>query len=192
MHFQDPSLLQFQQRMQEDQHQNNLRTLFDVSNIPKETQMREIIDSIGSGHFRAIFKDLYSRLQRSKYLEQYPIFPGIYYFPIDGSPFHSSKEVHCEQCLVKCHKSENPTYSHHVLQLAFNFYLLTLLAFLFHQIAELTDKQYQACRKKFGSKKHLWEKLRSWIDIIIFETWERLLELALAPKKGLLQWANPP
>ncbi len=39
-------LLQFQQRMQEEQHQNNLRTLFDVTNIPKETQMREIIDSI--------------------------------------------------------------------------------------------------------------------------------------------------
>jgi hypothetical protein len=76
--------------------------------------------------------------------------------------------------------------------LAFNFYLLTLLAFLFHQIAELTDKQYQACRKKFGSKKHLWEKLRSWIDIIIFETWEQLLAFALAPKVGLLQWAKPP
>ena len=50
----------------------------------------------------------------------------------------------------------------------------------------------QACRKKFGSKKHLWEKLRSWIDIIIFETWEQLLAFALAPKVGLLQWAKLP
>lgn len=72
----------------------------------------------------------------------------------------------------------------------FNFYLLTLLAFFFHQIFELTDSQYQNCREKFGSKKHLWEKLRSWIDIIIFETWEKLLEFALAPKKGLLIWSN--
>lgn len=36
MHFQDSSLLQFQQRMQEEQNQNNLRTLFDVHQIPKE------------------------------------------------------------------------------------------------------------------------------------------------------------
>ena len=83
-------------------------------------------------------------------------------------------------------------YGHGQRNLAFNFYLLTLLAFLFHQIAELTDKHYQACRKKFGSKRHLWEKLRSWIDIIIFETWEQLLAFALAPKVGLLRWAKPP
>ena len=44
-------------------------------------------------------------------------------------------------------------YGHGQKNLAFNFYLLTLLALFFHQIAELTDKQYQACRKKFGSKK---------------------------------------
>ena len=46
MYFQDPSLLQFQKRMQEDQHRNNLNTLFAVQEIPKETQMREIIDGI--------------------------------------------------------------------------------------------------------------------------------------------------
>ena len=83
-------------------------------------------------------------------------------------------------------------YGHGKENMAFNFYLLTLLAFFMHQIFELTDRQYQSCRKKFGSKKHLWEKLRSWIDIIIFETWEKLLEFALAPKKGLLAWAQAP
>ncbi len=30
--------------------------------------------------------------------------------------------------------------------LCFNFYLLTLIAFSFHQVYELTDKVYQACR----------------------------------------------
>ena len=394
MYFQDPSLLQFQKRMQEDQHRNNLNTLFAVQEIPKETQMREIIDGISSNYFRRIFQDFYLRLQRGKHLEQYQVFKNLYYFPMDGSEFFSSKEVHCEQCLSKEHKEGEKTYSHQVLQggimhprcsevipfmpeqisnsdgttkqdcemnaakrmitkvreafpqlglimggdalfskqpiikdvlalrmhylfaakptdhkymmewleaypelnqthftddkarehhyewmtevpltgekdslivnflrctirgknksgeedvlyrnswvtdfsvskeniktlvetgrcrwknenecfnvmknhgyymehnyghgkknLAFNFYLLTLLAFFFHQIFELTDKQYQACREKFGSKKHLWEKLRAWIDIIIFETWEQLLAFALAPKTGLLQWAQAP
>lgn len=394
MYFQDPSLLQFQKRMQEEQHSNNLKTLFGVTEIPKETQMREIIDGVGSDYLRPVFKDLYLRLQRGKHLEQCQIFPKIYYFPIDGSEFHSSEEVFCDQCLTKEHKKGQKMYSHQILQggimhpacsavipfmpeqivnsdgsskqdcemnaakrlisqleqdfpqlglliggdalfskqpiieqvlaagmhylfaakptdhkymmewleaynglnqisfedkkgrvhcyewmsdvplngqkesvrvnflrcritgknkrgedeilyrnswvtdwvvsketikilisagrcrwknenecfnvmknhgycmdrnyghgeknLAFNFYLLTLLAFSFHQIFELTDKQYQACRTKFGSKKHLWEKLRSWIDIIIFETWEKLLEFALAPKVGLLTWAQAP
>ena len=42
MFFQDPSLLQFQQRMEDEAHMNNLKTLFHVESIPKDTQMREI------------------------------------------------------------------------------------------------------------------------------------------------------
>lgn len=49
-------------------------------------------------------------------------------------------------------------YGHGQKHLAYNFYLLTSSAFFFHQIFELTDAQYKACR----------EKLRAWIDIIIF------------------------
>lgn len=116
MHFQDPSLLQFQERMQIEQHSNNLKTLFDVENIPKETQMREIIDGVSSEHFNLIFKDYYLRLQRNKTLEPFQIFPGMHYFPIDGSEFFSSKEVHCNQCLTKEHKADEKTYSHYVLQ----------------------------------------------------------------------------
>ena len=55
--------------------------------------MREIIDGVDSDYFRPIFKDYYLRLQRGKHLEQFQIFPGIYYFPIDGSQFFSSKDI---------------------------------------------------------------------------------------------------
>ena len=44
MYFQDPSLLQFQRNLQDAEHRNNLMTLFGIKNIPKESQMREIID----------------------------------------------------------------------------------------------------------------------------------------------------
>ena len=74
-------------------------------------------------------------------------------------------------------------YGHGRKNLCFNFLLLTLLAFFVHQILELTDLLYQECRKKFGSKKHMWETLRSYIRILIFETWEILLDFALTPTK---------
>jgi hypothetical protein len=383
MYFQDPSLLQFQKRMQEEHHRNNLKTLFGVEEIPKETQMREITDGVDSDYFRPIFRDYYLRLQRGKHLTQFQIFPGLYYFPVDGSQFFGSKDIHCEQCLVKEHQNGSKSYSHQVLQggimhpecsqvipfmpeqivntdgatkqdceinaakrylkklhqdfpqlgllmggdalfskqpiieetlhyhmhylfaakpddhkymmewldmyiklsqlefidekgrhhyyewmndiplngnkdtinvnflrctisgknkkgeeeilyknswvtdlliaeeniktlvkagrcrwknenecfnvmknhgycmehnyghgqinMAFNFYLFTLLAFFIHQIFELTDRQYQACRKKLGSKKHLWETIRSYIKIIVFDSWEILLEFVLTP-----------
>lgn len=71
MYFQDPSLLQFQKHLEDDQHRNNLRTLFGVENIPKETQMRDIIDGVDSIHFQDVFKDIHSQLQCNGLLKQY-------------------------------------------------------------------------------------------------------------------------
>ena len=113
MHFQDNSLLQFQTRMQEDQHRNNLNTMFEVNNIPSDTQMRDIIDNVGSDYFSPIFSDFCMRLQRGKQLEKFQLFPNMYYLPMDGSEYYSSKEVYCEKCLRKEHKKDETTYTHH-------------------------------------------------------------------------------
>lgn len=394
MHFQDPSLLQFQERLQEAEHRNNLQTLFDVESIPQNTQLREVIDTVDSQHLRPIFKAFYARLQRGKHLEQYQLFPGQYYFPIDGSQFYQSKKIGCNQCLTKEHRNGSVSYSHQVLQggimhpdckqvipfmpeqicnsdgntkqdcemnaakrfvdkvtaefprlglifggdsllsrqpiieqilslkrhylfvakpsdhtylmewleaydkldtitfedekgrthiyewknevplngradsiqvnflrccvigtdkegkekivyqnswvtdivmsdknivtlirggrcrwkvenevfnvmkndgycmernyghgdnnLCFNVYLLTLIAFFMHQIFELTDGLYQQCRKKFGSKRHMWETLRSYIKILVFDSWESLLSFSLTPKRYTLSETVPP
>lgn len=70
-------------------------------------------------------------------------------------------------------------YGHGENNRAFNFYLLTLLAFLFHPIFELCDAAFQASRVKAGSKISLWEKLRTFIDSFIFQTREQLLAFYL-------------
>jgi len=62
-------------------------------------------------------------------------------------------------------------------------YLLTLLAFYFHQIFELTDGAYQACRHKFGSKKYMWEVFRGTIRMLVFESWEQLMDFLLHREK---------
>jgi len=393
MYFQDPSLLQFQERLKDKQQRNNLNTIFGVTNIPKETAMREIIDGVDSEHFRPVFNDMIDRLQRGKQLESFRILDNNYYFPIDGSQFFSSNDVHCEQCLVKNHSNGSVSYSHQVLQggimhpnmkqvipfmpeqvcnsdgntkqdcemnaakrmleklrkdhpqmgfiiggdglfskqpiiedvlerkmhylfvakpddhkymmewldtysslnefcftdskgnmheykwmndvplngredsarvnylmctvtgyrkngeakrsyknswvtdievneknikalvragrcrwkvenevfnvmknhgydmernyghgsqnLCFNFFLLTLLAFSHHQVYELTDKLYKACREKFGNKRHFWETFRAYIKIIVYETWESLMRFALDPERYSVKLTVP-
>ena len=394
MYFQDPSLLQFQIQLRDRENRDNLMTLFDVQAIPESTQMRDLIDRVRSDQLNSVFKEYFFRLQRSKYLESYQIFPGLYICSIDGTQYFSSGKVHCESCLRTPHKNGDITYSHKVLQaaimhpdmrqviplmpeeicnfdgstkqdcetnagkrivpkirkdhpqlgliivadglfskqpfietilndrmhylliakpadhvammnyirasdelkewrildekgrihlyewinevplngnkntvltnflrytilsidengkekihyknswvsdlnitrmnirtlvkagrckwkienecfntlknqgyhiehnyghgqknLCFNFYLLTLLAFFFHQIFELTDQLYQACREKFGSKRHMWETLRSYIKVYVFETWEMLLDFALTPRKYKPSLVKPP
>jgi hypothetical protein len=71
MYFQDPSILQFQKRLQEEIHNNNLRTLFQVQSIPKDSQMKEVIDEVDSSELEPVFEDWFRSLQRGKHLEQY-------------------------------------------------------------------------------------------------------------------------
>ncbi len=72
-------------------------------------------------------------------------------------------------------------YGHGDKSLSYNMYLLTLLAFYFHQIFELTDGVYQACRVSFGSKSHLWENFRASIRMLVVEDWAHLMDLLLNP-----------
>jgi len=119
MFLQDPSLLQFQKRLKDDQQRSNLQTLFGVDKIPEDTQMRDLIDQVQSDNLREVFKEYFFRLQRGKHLEQYQIFPGLHLCPIDGTQYFSSKKVHCDQCLTKEHSKGRITYSHQVMQGAF-------------------------------------------------------------------------
>lgn len=75
------------------------------------------------------------------------------------------------------------SYGHGQKNLCFNFYLLTLIAFAFHQVYELTDKLYQSCRKHFGSKRHLWENLRANLRTFVFASCDYLLAFTLDPEK---------
>ena len=75
--------------------------------------------------------------------------------------------------------------------LCFNIFILTVLAFYMHQIFELTDKAYKACRKKFGSKLNLWNTLRALIQFLIFESRELLLDFMLNHDEYNLSYARP-
>ena len=385
MYFQSPSLLQFQKELEDREKSNNLTTIFGVSAIPENTQLRNIVDKVDSECFRPVFKEYLGRLQRGKHLEQYQFLDGKYICNIDGTQFFSSKKVDCPQCLTATHENGKITCSHKVLQgviihpdikqilplmpeqivnsdgtskqdcemnaskrwlskvktdhprlkliinadglsskqpfitevnetgynyilvakpldhtymmewvntfdsipsksfmdekgrrheyewveniplngrkdsiqvnffrfkiisidkdgeekinfqnswvtdlpvnkenievmvegarkrwkienecfntlknqgyciehnyghgkenLCFNMYILTLVAFYFHQVFELTDRIYQACRKKFGSKQHMWEKLRTAIAWFVFRSWDFLLNFVLTPTK---------
>jgi len=73
----------------------------------------------------------------------------------------------------------------HGENLSFSVYLLPLIAFAFHQVFELTDKLFQTCRQHFGSKNNLWEHIRSYLKLFVFDTWEALLSFTLNPEDYL-------
>jgi len=105
MYFQDPSLLQFQKRLQIKRHKNNLQTLFDVQSIPESTQLRNIIDAVGSDCLSSFFDKYTYHLQRGKHLAQYNLMDDLYYIPMDATEYFSSYTCSCDKLKLDrlCH-----------------------------------------------------------------------------------------
>ena len=116
MFFQDPSLLEFQRRMQESINRNNLKTMFNVQSIPKDTQLRDVLDQCPTDGLDKIYADFFYHLQRSKQLEAYQFINGMYLMPVDGSQYFSSEKISCPSCLTKTSKKELTRYHHQILQ----------------------------------------------------------------------------
>jgi hypothetical protein len=116
MFFQDPSLLAFQQRIQERAERNNLGTVFHVGTIPKETQMRDVLDWVAPQSIEPVFSEFLRRLQRGNQLAQYQFLDGMYLVAVDGSEYFSSEKLHCPSCLVTEVKKNKMRYHHQILQ----------------------------------------------------------------------------
>jgi len=116
MFMQDPSLLEFQRRMQEIIHENNLQTVFDVSSIPRDTQMRDVLDNASNHEIENIFSDFFRLLQRGKQLERFQFLDGYYLIPLDGSGYFSSEKISCQSCLTKTSEKGKVRYEHQILQ----------------------------------------------------------------------------
>jgi hypothetical protein len=65
MFFQDASMLQFQRRMKDEYQSSNLRNLFGVKNIPSDSTLRTMLDTINPSTFAPVFSNIISKLNSS-------------------------------------------------------------------------------------------------------------------------------
>lgn len=99
-----PSLLQFEeQSKQGGMIKRNLRTLYEIDQVPSDTYLRERLDEVNPGLLRKTFKAIFAQVQRGKVLEDYAYLDGHYLMPMDMTGFFSSSKVQCENCCVKRH-----------------------------------------------------------------------------------------
>jgi hypothetical protein len=77
MYIQAPSLLAYQKDLMNKYNRCNLQTQFKITGIPRETEMRDIIDSISGEKLAAVFKDYLTRLQINNELTSYRTTCGL-------------------------------------------------------------------------------------------------------------------
>jgi hypothetical protein len=112
----DSSLLEFDQRRQAKDE--NLKAVYGIENIPCDTHLRTILDSVEPSGLRPIFKDVFRLVEQSQVLEQMVFMNKYYLLSLDGSGYYCSKKVHCASCLQKQHKNGETTYYHQLLAAA--------------------------------------------------------------------------
>ncbi len=110
-----PSLLAFDEGRAEPIVQKNLETLFQISNVPCDTYMREVLDEINPNEIRRSYLSVFHEIQRGKLLERYEFLDGGYLCLVDGSEIFYSEKIHCKSCCQKCHKDGRVTYHHQIL-----------------------------------------------------------------------------
>lgn len=114
-----PSLLAFDQRRQDPQKVNNLKTIYHIGTVPCDTQMRTILDQVYSDEFAPVFRRIFHQAQRGKALENLMFLNGCYLLALDGTQYFSSKKIHCSSCLVTTNSTTGEvTYSHQLLAAA--------------------------------------------------------------------------
>lgn len=113
----DPSLLAFDKRRR--QEPENLHTIFGITTIPCDSQMRTLLDPLKLSSLRAPFLTIFRQLQRGKDFEKMAYYDGHYLLSADGTGFYSSEKVASPYCLSKTNRNGEILYYQQMYAAAF-------------------------------------------------------------------------
>jgi hypothetical protein len=105
-----PSLLSF--RQQTKQEQQNLQSIFHISDIPGDTQMRATLDAVSPLPLRNLFANLFDTLSQAGVIKQYRYWKQYLIVSIDGVEHFSSTKIHCQHCCTRTLRNGNISYHH--------------------------------------------------------------------------------
>src|SRR5215470_14036669 len=108
MFLQYPSLLEFQRQMKQRRGRCNLETIFGVTPVPSDTQMRDILDGVAPELLRPLLPSLFEKMRRAGGAKEFKStvpsgeHQGDYYtLMLDGTDYFHSTAVQCAGCLQR-------------------------------------------------------------------------------------------
>ena len=115
MFFQEPSMFEFQKRLQERRGTSNLKTIFGVEEAPKKSQFGRILDNLCPVEVQKAFRPVISEFQKTRIWSNYRVLDGRYAVLFDGFEYFRSNNVKCKHCLKFEHKDGRIDYAHKAL-----------------------------------------------------------------------------
>ena len=115
-HLKAPSLFAFRPRLETEEQ--NLKSIFQIGQIPSDNGLRDILDGLPAGELNNGFNRVLPFLESHNKLAPYRYWNGHLICSIDGVQHECSKKVKCDYCLVRKHRNGSETYAHSMLTAA--------------------------------------------------------------------------
>jgi hypothetical protein len=112
---QSPSFLAHQRDMKLRKGRSNAESLFELSEIPSDNQIRNLLDPVSPEHLETIYRQIFLALEQTKILESRRSFANQLLVAIDGTEYFSSKNIHCENCNHRELSNGKTNYFHSAL-----------------------------------------------------------------------------
>jgi hypothetical protein len=112
---QSPSFLEHQRHLAAGQGHSNCETLFGMTKIPGDSQIRAKLDPIEPSQFHPMFDDVLDELQRSDGIKAFRRLDNHVLIALDGTQYHSSYKVSCPRCSTRQHGNGKTEYHHDML-----------------------------------------------------------------------------
>ena len=101
-------------------------------------------------------------------------------------------ENECFNTLKNTGYAIDHSYGHGKKNLAFNFYMLIMIAFTLHQIQELTDRLFKQARDFCRTRKRFWADLLFMFNKMLFDGWYHMMESAVIMMDPDYKGLSPP
>ena len=109
---QSPSFLAAQKTMQEAKGRSNAQSLLQIEQIPCDNQIRKTLDPVSPEELFPLYDQVFEALRKQDVIENYRAIHDTIPIALDGTWYHSSKNIHCPNCSCMEHQNGEKTYYH--------------------------------------------------------------------------------
>lgn len=77
---------------------SNAESLFGLMNLPCDNQIRNLLDGVSPARLQSVYRHTFLALEQTEVLKKRRSFANQLLVAIDGTEYHSSQKIHCENC----------------------------------------------------------------------------------------------
>ena len=112
-YFQNKSWLSFQRDIDTAKGISNAKTIFDISDIPSDNHIRNVLDKITPDSFKKIYEIILEKLRDIGILDKFNFKDNYMLLALDGTHYHSSKNISCKCCQSKTNSDTGEVHYYH-------------------------------------------------------------------------------